>query len=74
MKCKSHIKQMSGLKSAHSKIAYRQNFVKTKKLILFGPKCSDLGIWARNFRKQRSDLQSAPSKEGTGNVLLRLES
>ena len=30
-------------------IAYKQNFIKIKKVIAFGPKFLNLGIWARNF-------------------------
>ena len=68
---------MRNLKSAHSKqgtsqILLRlestfetvrmQNFIKIGKLILFGPKCPNLGIWARNFQKPMTDLKLAPSK------------
>ena len=34
------------------KIGYMQNFVKIRKLILFGPKCQNLGIWARNLKDE----------------------
>ena len=40
-------------------IVYMQNFIKIRKLILFKPKCPNLGIWAKNFRKPMSDLKSA---------------
>ena len=43
-------------------IAYRENFVKIKKLIRFGQKCSNLGIWAQKFQKQMSGLKSGPLK------------
>ena len=33
-------------------LGYKQNFVKMRKLILFGPTSPHLGIWARNCRKQ----------------------
>ena len=33
-------------------IGYKWNFVKNRKLILSGPKCPKLGIWAQNFGKQ----------------------
>ena len=50
---KNNRRQMSDLKSAPVKYAgYRQNFVKVRKLIFFGPKCPNLGIWPQNFRKQ----------------------
>ena len=52
------------------KIGYMQNFVKIRKLIPFGPKCSKLGIWAQNFGKQVSHLRSSLSKEGTTEILL----
>ena len=39
-----------------------QNLVKIGKLILFGPKGLSLGIWAKNFGIQMSDLKSAPAK------------
>ena len=38
-----------------------------------GPKCLNLGILARTFRKQFSNLKSAPLKQGTDKILLRLE-
>ena len=41
-------------------IGYMQNLVNISKLILFDPKCPDLGIFARNFRKQMSGLKSTP--------------
>ena len=44
------------------KIGYMRNFIKIKKLILFGPKCPDFGTYARNIRKLLSDLKSASSK------------
>ena len=37
--------------------AYRQNFIKIKMLILFGPKCPSLRIWAKNIRKTISNLK-----------------
>ena len=40
---------------------YMQNFVKIKKLVLFGPKSLNLDVWAQNFSKQMSNLKSAPS-------------
>ena len=43
-------------------IVYMQNFIKIRKLILFGPKCPNLGIWAKTFRKPMSDLKSASWK------------
>ena len=39
-----------------------RNFVKIRKLILFGPKGLIFGIWAQNVGKQMPDLKSAPSK------------
>ena len=30
-------------------IAYKQNFIKINKVIVFGPKFLNFGIWARNF-------------------------
>ena len=39
---------------------YRQNFAKIKKLIPFGSKCLNLGVWDQNFQKRMSDLKSAP--------------
>ena len=44
------------------KIGYMRNFVKIRKLILFGPKGLIFGIWAQNVGKQMPDLKSAPSK------------
>ena len=41
-------------------IRYRQNFVKIKKLIPFGPKRPNLEVWAQTFRERMSHLQSAP--------------
>ena len=32
-------------------IGYKGNFVKIRKLILFGPKCPNVSIWAQNFGK-----------------------
>ena len=55
-------------------IGYRQNFVKIRKLIIFGPKCPNLGIWAQNFQKQMANLKSAHSKKSTCEISLRLES
>ena len=43
-------------------IDYMRNLAKIKKLILFGPECPNLGIWAQNFRKPMSDLKSAHSE------------
>ena len=43
-------------------IGFRQNFVKIRKLILFGPKYLHFGIWARNFQKPMSNLKSVLSK------------
>ena len=40
--------------------------------MFFCPKSPNLGIWAKNFRKQMSDLKSSPSKPGTGKTSLRL--
>ena len=34
----------------------------------------NLRIWARNFQKQMKNFKSAPSKQGTCKILLRLES
>ena len=42
------------------KIEYRQNFLKVRKFILFRTKYPNLGILARNFRKQMQDLKPAP--------------
>ena len=39
-----------------SKIVYRPNFVKINKLLFFGTKCLNFGIWARKFGKQISHL------------------
>ena len=44
------------------KIGYIRNFIKIRMLILFDPKCPNLGIWSRNVREAISDLKSAPSK------------
>ena len=46
-------------------IGYKGNFVEIRKLILFDPKCPNLGICAQSFGKQMSDLKSALSKWGT---------
>ena len=46
-------------------IGYWQNFVKISKLIRFGPKCLNLGIWAPNFHKPMSNLKSGPLKCGS---------
>ena len=43
-------------------IGYVRNFVKIRNLTLFGPKCPNLGIWARNFQKQMTNLKSVHSK------------
>ena len=40
------------------KIECRQNFVKMGKLILFHPKCLNLGIWPPNFRKPRIKIST----------------
>ena len=40
-------------------IVYGQNFVIIGKLIVFGPKCPNLGIYGQNFRKPVSNLKSA---------------
>ena len=53
---------------------HMRNFIKIGRLILFGIKCQNLGIWAQNFRKPMLDLKSAHSKQGTSQILLRLES
>ena len=55
-------------------IGYMRNYVKIRKLIPFGPKVLNLGIWAHNLGKQMSDFKSAPSKQGTREISLRLES
>ena len=55
-------------------VANRQTVVKIKRLILFGPKFLNLGSWARNFWKQMSDLKSAPAKQHTRKISLRLDS
>ena len=36
------------------KISYMQSFVKIRKLILFGQKCQNLGIWAQNLKNEAS--------------------
>ena len=43
-------------------IGHRENFVKIKKLVPFGPKYTDLGISAQKFGKRITNLKSAPSK------------
>ena len=43
-------------------IGCMRNFIKNRKLTLFGQKCPNLGIWAQNLRKPMSDLTLAPSK------------
>ena len=43
-------------------IGYMKNFVKIRTLVLFGPKCPCLEIWARNFQKQMTDSKSPPLK------------
>ena len=43
-------------------IGYRQNFITIRKLVLFSPKCTNLGIWAKIFQKSMSNLNAAPSK------------
>ena len=43
-------------------IGYMRNFAKDRNLILFGPKCPNLGIWAQNFQKPMSDKKSASLK------------
>ena len=53
------------------KTGYRQNFVKIRKLILFGQKCPNLGTWVKNFGKQMTDLKSAPSKYVTSKMPLK---
>ena len=49
-------------KTSTSRIGYLQNFVKIRKLILFGLKCPNFGIWDQNFRKQMTNLKSIHSK------------
>ena len=39
-----------------------RNFVKSIKLILFGPKCPNLDILDQSFQKPMSDLKSSSSK------------
>ena len=39
-----------------------QNFAKTRKLIIFGPKCPNLEIWALNIQKQMTNLKLAHTK------------
>ena len=34
------------------RIGYMRNFMKSRKLILFGPKRPNLGIWARNLKNE----------------------
>ena len=48
--------------------------VKIRELILYGPKGLRLGIWASILGKRMSDLKSAPSRQGTKEILMRLES
>ena len=49
-----------------------RNFAnKSRKLIVFDAKGSNLGIWFRNFRETVSDLKSAPSKLSTGKISLK---
>ena len=55
-------------------IGYKWNFVKIRKLILFGPKDLSLDIWAQNLGKRMSDLKSTTSKQSTRETSLRLES
>lgn len=56
-------KLKSDLKSASSKLGRDKISFKITKFILFGPKCVNLGIWAANFQKQKSNLKLAPSIE-----------
>ena len=65
MKFQNFQKTKVRLEISTFKIQYRQNFVKIRKLIYFGPKCPNFGIWAQKFRKPMSNLKSAPSKQGT---------
>ena len=44
-------------------IGYLRNFVKIRRSILVSPKCPNLGILARNFRKQMANLKSAYLKK-----------
>ena len=53
------------------KIGYMRNFAKIRKLILFGPKYPNLGIWAQNFPKPMSELELAPSKYDTYKISLK---
>ena len=68
--------QLSNLKESLHVHCFDSTAFKSKiwKLILFGPKCPNLGIWARHFRKQMSDLKSASSKQVTSRISLKLES
>ena len=50
------------------------SFIRITKIILFGPKCSNMGIWPQNFWKQMSDSKSVPWKYGRCESFLRLES
>ena len=50
------------------------NFVKIRKLIFFGPKRQNLGVWVWKFWKQMFDLKLVPSKQDTGKISLRLKS
>ena len=60
--CSTFSKTKVKLGSSTFEIGYIQNFVKIRNLILFGQKCSNLGIWARNFRKQMPDTKETLSK------------
>ena len=53
-------------------IGYMRNLVKIRKLILFSPKGLSLGIWTQNLGKRMSDMNSAPSKSGTSEFLLKI--
>ena len=45
-------------------IGYMRNFVKIRKLIFFGPKCPNLGIWARNLKKINDKFEISSFKIG----------
>ena len=68
------LKTNARFETSTSKTEYKQSFIRITKIILFGPKCSNMGIWAQDFREQMSDSKSVPWKQGACESFLRLES
>ena len=48
-----------------------RNFIKNKKLILFGPKCPNLGIWYLNFPKSNVTFEISAFEIGKNFVKIR---